>query len=80
MENRETNTNAIIGFGLSIATYVLPMYVLFAIAGLVVSIIGLTQANARRQKGKGFAIIGIILSSIGVIIALLDSVAIGMGY
>ncbi len=74
MENRETNTKAIIGFGLAIAAYVLPLYIFFAVAGLIVSLIGLTQANARGQKGKGFAIIGIILCTVACIIGLLDQV------
>ena len=50
MESKETNITAIIGFGLSIATWILPMYIFFAIAGLITSIIGLTQTNARGQS------------------------------
>lgn len=40
------------------------------IAGLIFSIVGLTKAKHREAKGKGFAIAGIVISSVLMPVAL----------
>ena len=49
-----------------------------SIIGLVLSIIGLNQINKTNEKGKGLAIAGIILSSIGFIIAIIVGIISGI--
>jgi hypothetical protein len=51
--------------GLAIAGFILAF--LIAPIGLILSIIGLIQAGRRRQKGKGLAITGIIVSVVLII-------------
>ena len=50
---QKTNALAVIGL---ITAFFIPL------AGLVLSIIGLSQAGKRKEKGKGFAIAGIVAS------------------
>ena len=81
MHSKKTNVNAIIGFGLSLASFIVNnVYGLFAIAGLILSIIGLSQINERGEKGKAFAIIGIIASSFVFITIFLGTILEYLGY
>ena len=75
METRRTNTNAIIGFGLSLGGYFTNMSlgILLIIAGFIFSIIGFVQIKERGEKGKVFAILGFILSLLVFILAILAS-------
>lgn len=61
------NTNncngfSLVGFILSIVSFIFNIYGLVSIAALMFSIVGLVNAN--NQKSKTFAIIGIILSGL----------------
>ncbi len=56
------NVLSIIGF---ILAYVMP------IVGLIVSIIGLVQLNRKKQKGRVLAILGIIISSLIMVISII---------
>ncbi len=70
--NRRTNTNAIIGFGLSLASlFVNFIYVLLAAAGMIFSIIGLSQISERGEKGKVYGILGIIIAAFVFIASVL---------
>lgn len=60
--NTKTNGFAITGFILS---FLLPLL------GIIFSIIGLTQAKKRRQKGEGLAIAGIVISCVWGILSVI---------
>ena len=64
LQNR-TNSLALVGFILSIV-FSLFTCGLLSIVGLVLSIVGLTEINKTGEKGKGFAIAGIIISAISI--------------
>lgn len=69
IHNTEINSNnnlAIIGFVLSL---------LVPLAGLIVSIIGLKKSKEMHDNGRGFAIAGIIISSIFLGFGLLFTIA-----
>lgn len=51
--------------GMAIAGFVCSFFI--AIIGLILSIIGLTQVNKTKEKGKGLAIAGIIIAAVEMI-------------
>lgn len=59
---RKTNTCAVVGFILSFFC---------GLAGLIVSIIALSQIKKTGEKGKGLAIAGIILTCFSIIVPIL---------
>lgn len=59
--NNETNALAIVGFVLSF---------FFAVAGLICSIIGYKEAPKYREGYKGFALAGIIISVIELVMTV----------
>lgn len=59
--NQKTNTCAVVGFVLSF---------FFGLIGTIVCIVALTQIKKRGEKGKGFAIAGIIIGSLGLVTVL----------
>ena len=56
------NVLAIVGFALSFFS---------TIVGLILSIIGYKQAKQNGEKGKEFAIAGIVISSVSIVIAII---------
>ena len=73
--NGSTKTN-----GLAIAGFIISLVAAFSfgsssLLGLILSIIGLTQINKSNDKGKGFAIAGIVISSIMLIVSILVAIA-----
>ena len=52
------------GFILSIIGCFFNLLGLISLAGLILSILGLSQVNKTNEDGKGFAIAGIVVSSI----------------
>ncbi len=67
MENKRTNTLAIIGFILSFIS---------GIVGLIVSIIALAKIKKTGENGKELAIAGIIIGIIMTIIILLSLISV----
>ena len=70
--NDRWNTMSIVGFVLSFV---------FCPAGLILSIIALRQINRTQERGKAFAIAGIVISAIAiviVIIAIILAIAVGV--
>lgn len=61
VEEQKTNIFALVGFILSF---------FFALAGLILSIIGYKKAPEYNNSGKGFALAGIIISSVSMVIAI----------
>ena len=56
------NILAIVGFALSFFS---------TVVGLILSIIGYKQAKQNGEKGKEFAIAGIVISSVSIVIAII---------
>ena len=61
-KKQETNTMAIVGFILSF---------FISIAGLICSIIGYKKCRDENLNGKGFAIAGIIISAVSIVITVI---------
>lgn len=59
---QKTNTVSVVGF---ILAFFVPLI------GLILSIVGISQASKRNEKGKGFAIAGIIISILNGILQLI---------
>ena len=62
-DNRKVNVLCIVGFVLSLASLLIGLFGLVAIAGLVLSIVGVNQASKNNQKLKGLGIAGICVSA-----------------
>ena len=72
METIRTNTNAIIGFVLSLRGIVSGHFrLLLFIASFIFSLIFLVQINERGEKGRVYAIVGIVIDSIVFLILIL---------
>ena len=67
-----TNGMAITGFVLGIVSLLCCCYTsILAVVGIVFAIVGLNNANTHGGIGKGFAIAGIVLNSISILIAFI---------
>ncbi len=60
---KKVNVLCIIGFVLSLVSLLISLVGIVAIAGLVLSIIGVNQASKNNQKLKGLGIAGICVSA-----------------
>lgn len=73
MENNNlpstNNSLAIVGFVLGIISFFLNFFGIVGISAVVVSSIALTQISKNSEKGKVFAILGIIFGAINIIYA-----------
>ena len=65
VQNAKLNVCAIVGFILSMASivFVVNFMGFLALAGMIVSVVGLTQIKNAEQKGKGYAVAGIIVGA-----------------
>lgn len=61
------NLMCIIGFALSCISLLINPYGIFAITGIVLSIIGLVNARKRNENGRVFAILGIVIGAAALI-------------
>ncbi len=67
-EDDESWTN-----GFAIAGFICSF--LFALVGLILSIVGLRQAEEHNGKGKGLAIAGIIIAAVNMALGFIISIA-----
>ena len=72
---RKTGGLTIAGFVLSLCSIVFSIFcsgtgILFAIPGLIMSIVSNGRIRRRGEQGKGFAIAGIICSILGIVIGI----------
>jgi hypothetical protein len=77
-QTRKTSAISVVSLGLSLASYVLlfgglatsvgSLVLITILGGLITGIIGLTKTGKQKKKGKGFAISGVVLSSILIIL------------
>lgn len=73
--NNSTNGMAIAGFVLGLISLIINLFWIPSILGIVFSAVGLAQISKSNQKGKVFAIVGLIASLISIIFAILALVA-----
>lgn len=73
--NNSTNGMAIAGFVLGLISLIINLFWIPSILGIVFSAVGLAQISKSNQKGKVFAIVGLITSAISIIFAILALVA-----
>ena len=66
-QEKKLNVFALIGFILSLVSLFLSIYGIMGVAAAIFSTIGYIQVNENNEKGKGFAITGIVLGSISVL-------------
>ena len=69
------NALAIAGFIVTLVSLAIQFHVV-GVVGTIISIVGLVQIVKRRQKGKAFAITGIVLGSISTILCFIQIIAI----
>lgn len=69
----ESNSDEEFVNGFAIAGFVCSF--LFALLGLIFSIIGLNKANENGGKGKGLAIAGIIIAAINMFLGFIITIA-----
>ncbi len=74
-EKKKINVLCLLGFIFSLVSLLLSLFGLIPVAGFVLSIIGLVQATRRKEKLKGLGIAGIAISSITLIYAIYNLIA-----
>lgn len=73
--NNSTNGMAIAGFVLGLISLIINLFWIPSILGIVFSAVGLAQISKSNQKGKVFAIVGLVASTVSIIFAILALVA-----
>ena len=66
-QEKKLNVFALVGFILSLVSLFLSIYGIVSVSATIFSTIGYIQINENNEKGKGFAITGIILGSISLL-------------
>ena len=69
-EKKKANIFCILGFVLSLVSLLITLYGTVAIAGLVLSIIGIVQANKSGERLKGLGIAGVCVAAGSLIYTL----------
>lgn len=69
--NSSTNGMAIAGFVLGLVSFLLNFWGIVGALAIIFSAIGLSQVSKSKQKGKVFAIVGLISGIINVIYAFI---------
>lgn len=79
MKNSSYNIMCIIGFAMSMVSLFLNFLGLVSIAGTILSIVGVVQCGKSNEKGKGFAIAGIIIGIISILLYVIVIVLLASG-
>jgi len=74
--NNSTNAMTIVGFVLGLVSFFLNFWGIVGVLAIVFSAIGLAQITKTKQKGKVFAIIGLISGIINVLYAFFIMISI----
>ena len=61
------NRSSIVGFSLGCAGFLISVFGLKSLAGLILSIVGLSELRFTKERGKGFAVAGIVVSCLSLI-------------
>ena len=67
-EPQKSSVTAYLGFGLSIVPFFFDILILISLTSLILSIVGLCDCNSHNKKGRGFAIAGIIIAIIDIVL------------
>ena len=67
---RKINVSCLVGFILSALSWILALFGTVAIVGLILSIVGLVQANRKNERLKGLGIAGIPVAACSLIYTL----------
>lgn len=62
-QKRKLNVLCLVGFVLSLVSLFIALFGAVAITGLILSIVGLVQANKNNESLKGLGIAGIVVSA-----------------
>ena len=62
------NTLCVIGFAVSCISFFINPSGLCAIAGIILSIIGMLDAKKKYEKGKVFAILGVFIGAVVIVL------------
>ncbi len=68
---RKYNVCAVLGFVLSVVSLVFSLYGAVTVASIVLSAIALKETKRAEEKGRGFAIAGLIIGILTLVIMLL---------
>ena len=68
---KKINVMCLVGFILSMASLLIALYGMVAIAGLVLSIVGVVQTNKTGERLRGLGIAGIIVAAVSLIFTLI---------
>lgn len=79
VKKKKTNGLALAGMIVGICSMLIDPVGLVAITGLVLSIVGMVQVKSNNQNGKGFALTGIILSSIEFVLKFIQILLMFLG-
>ena len=71
MENKKTNTFALVGFVLGLVSFFLAFWGIVPIIGIVFSSIALVKIDQEKEKGKGLAIAGLTCSIINFVFIMM---------
>ena len=67
MESKKLNTFALVGFVLGLCSFLISLWGIIPIVGIVFSGLALAQIDETVEKGKAFAIVGLISSIINLL-------------
>lgn len=76
---RKINVLCLVGFILSVLSWFLALFGMVAIAGFILSIVGLVQANRKNERLKGLGIAGIPVAACSLIYTLCVLIGIQFG-
>lgn len=64
----KTNGLAVAGFVVSLASLLISFWGITSVVGIILSAVALSQIKKTNESGKGFALAGLIIGIIGIII------------
>ena len=65
------NLLCVIGFAVSCISLFIDYRGLFAVVGIILSIIGMMNARQKNEKGKVFAILGIVIGAVEIVLTVI---------
>ena len=71
-DTRPMNGMCIAGFVVGIVSMFLNFYGIVGIVALILSAVGLSACTKKNQRGKGFAVAGLVLGIVGVVFGLVS--------
>lgn len=71
------NILCVIGMVISCVSFVFRLHGLTAVVGIIVSVLGLLDYPKKNEKGKGFAIAGIIIGAVSLLFSIIFVALIG---